>query len=1145
MKRGIHWIIALVLSLFAVSAMAEVTIPTISKEVGKDGGAFSVNTGGSGSWTATTEADWITLSRASGNAGVSCIYIVGANFSADTRVGTIDIAGNTFTVYQTGYSATISPMTAEAAFEGGSGTISVTTEAGVSWSAKPNVDWLSVTPTSGTSVGSVTYTIAPYTNGTLPRTGTLTVAGKVFSVTQTGTDVILSPTTKTLPSSVGTFEVTVTAQADTAWTVTPNASWISVVDSGYGYGNSTLIVAVGNNPSVLPRTGTVSIGSKTLTIVQSGTANVSLGITPVEATASPIGAYGHVAVYATPDDPWTAEALDPWITVSDGATGAGNGNIAYVVSANPTLEPRTGQVKIAATIPYPEVDISRGLKTWQGFDYGTPRDPEVVGWTHGLWFHVTQSGEIHRLFGFNDGNAALYVNIDDKLVYQDANQMHVFDFVVHTNSYYGLFLVYDGNSTAIYGGERDSNDYEKLLEIQGELELATTGSTTLPSTGKLTYGSVKKSYYWWNRPLNERELFSIPSSTPSPEVPSGTLYANMVSYASLKSRLIQNDTLFRSGAQGRNRNGLSQNAMTGEIYPVAWTNPSSVSSYYVSMNVWAKISGNQTAEQVVLFQMGSYTNFGIWFSAEGLYIRDNAFFGPFSKNILRGTQWHMITLTKHASSLTLFVDGVEQGNAAGSSSRKLYPERWRVFGGDGEVWFDEIETFNVCLTSAQVRELYALEKPLVAFHTVTQGAIEPSISTNEFSFSAAGGDGNVMATVAQNVVWSATKGAEDWLYFTSLTEKSGSGDITFAVGQNTSVDGRTASITVAGLPVTIRQEGLRSQVTYDGTVFGKSSDSGFISVQVENDGTWTASSDASWLTLLDTSGHGSGEVMFVVDDFNTAVASRTATVTIAGKTVEITQRGYELSIDPAVGEVGSNAGAGEIGITAPVDAVWEAIVSADWIVLLGGNMGVGSGTLRYTVADNMTGETRTGKIIISGQEYTVTQHPYLTLTTKVNGSGTVIGAGDYETNERVTLTAVPAEGFAFTHWSGDAVGVEPEVSIVMDMAKTVTAHFIPEDAAERLAEEKAAQGGFYTREQLKALAMGDTVIEVDGESGTVDLTVQLQESANLAGGEWDGVDVGEGGGGVTVDEEGKVHIRVAPKGNTAFYRLVKPGAGEE
>ena len=766
-----------------------ITVASIGRTFDKVGGAASVLTGGSGQWNAWTDSAWITLNRANGEAGTSCIYAVGANFSADTRMGRIYIEDKVFTVTQTGYTASISPESAEWDCAGGSGEIAVTVDAGVAWTAAANVDWIAVESRSGRSSGKVKYTVVAY-DETPTRSGSVMVAGQTFSVTQTGVDVTLSPMEKTLDWRANAFEVIVGALVETQWTPVPEASWLSVVDAGYGYGNSAILVAAGENPSAATRVGTVAVGSKKVTVTQLGTTDLTLELTPAEATASAVGAYGNIAVYGTPDAEWSAEATVEWITISSGATGAGNGNIKYIVMANPLLEERTGRIKVT----------------------------------------------------------------------------------------------------------------------------------------------------------------------------------------------------------------------------------------------------------------------------------------------------------------------MEPGSA----------------GGVG----------------------------LEAVHTVRQGVIEPMVAPTEVSFRASGGSTNVQLTVAENTQWTA-KSNDSWLKVTSASSSAGSAKISFDVAANPSTEARQGSLTIAGKTVTVEQAGLWSRLNYDGKVFGTSSDSGFIDVQVEGDGTWTASTDASWLTLMDAEGHGSASVMFVVDDYNTAVASRTAVVTIAGKTVEITQRGYELSIDPAVAELGSNAGAGEIGISAPIDAVWEAIVTVDWIRLVGETTGLGNGTLRYTVADNGTGELRTGKIIISGQEYMVTQHANLTLSAKVEGSGAVEGAGDYETNERVSLKAVPAEGYAFTHWSGDAVGVEPEVTITMDMAKTVTAHFIPEDAAQRLAEEKAAQGGFYTREQLKALAMGDTVIEVDSESGTVDLAVQLLETADLVGGEWGGVDVEEGGGSVNVDAEGKVHIRVAPKGNTAFYRLVNANAAEE
>ena len=1268
MKRSIRWIIPVVLSIFAVStAMAEVTITTVSKEVGKEGGAYSVNTGGSGEWTATTAADWITISRASGDAGVSCIYMVAANFSTDARTGIIDIAGNTFTVYQTGYDATITPSSATADYSGGSGTVEVSVDAGVSWTAKPNEDWLTVEPVAGISVGTVTYTVSVYTNGTTPRTGTITIAGKTFTVTQTGTDVIITPTEQKMGFDVGTFEVVVAAMPDTAWSVTPKASWISVVDDGYGYGNSTVLVAVGANPSALSRTGTVEIGSKTLTVIQAGTTNISLTITPTEATASPVGAYGNIAVYSTPDAPWLAESRDSWITVSEGETGAGNGNTKYVVTANPLLEDRIGQIifKQVPVEPEDEAETGRLLYIHDTTDLATGNRTasRSLGSAFDGTFHVTLSGEAIPKLIKNDWSVSLRFKVGElgavnrlatlfqtHSLYTDAgNKLYVdnrntgyevnnqWQRVVVCQEEDGHVRVYAGSDGASFVDEFDASPMHDLTAGPTPIaDALMVGYAPGPSEGNMRNGTFADLQFW-GRALSAQEALHIVLGQDSREPVPQTIPST---FSSFHFRCSQNgffdvssNQTWRSAIDGGlttsgwsefpGRAGVRQRAMWSEgqgklvvgnvnsifsgsyvvnngvdlyrssghysyrfdnnyayaPYPITWAGPINATfSFWIYVDVLPETSvpilertrvGGQTtdASGQVVNPSANNQSLALKLKSTGqIIVEQNGAETICTGAMIVPRQWTMLTMVGIAGkSITVYLDGEEIGNTPSDLSFGYYPPTdarfWYTYRTDelrGAVidtvqrlciggWvgaLDEMTITDGPLTSAQVKALYDETKPVEVFHTVTQGVIEPMVSSEDGVFPASGGDGSVQVTAAASTQWDVTSGAE-WISVFGPGTRVGSAKVTYAVLANPSTERRTGTITLAGKTVTVEQEGQWSQLTYDGKVFRETTDSGFISVQVEGDALWTATSDASWLTLLDTNGHGSGEIMFVVDDFNSSVASRTATLTIAGQVIEITQRGYELSIDPAVGELGSNAGAGEIGITAPIDAVWEAIVTADWISLVGGNIGHGSGTLRYTVADNTTGETRMGKIIISGQEYTVTQHANLTLTTKVDGSGTVTGAGDYETNEKVTLTATPDEGFAFTHWSGDAVGVEPQVTITMDMNKTVTAHFIPEDAAQRLAEEKAAQGGFYTREQLKALAMGDTVIEVDGESGTVDLAVQLMETADLVGGKWDGVDVEEGGGSVNVDAEGKVHIRVAPKGNTAFYRLVNANAGEE
>ena len=60
------------------------------------------------------------------------------------------------------------------------------------------------------------------------------------------------------------------------------------------------------------------------------------------------------------------------------------------------------------------------------------------------------------------------------------------------------------------------------------------------------------------------------------------------------------------------------------------------------------------------------------------------------------------------------------------------------------------------------------------------------------------------------------------------------------------------------------------------------------------------------------------------------------------------------------------------------------------------------------------------------------------------GSGSVAlnpGGGTYDPDTPVTLTAIPAPGWRFDHWSGDAEGTSSSVTIIMDSDKRVTANF--------------------------------------------------------------------------------------------------------
>jgi glucose/arabinose dehydrogenase len=71
-------------------------------------------------------------------------------------------------------------------------------------------------------------------------------------------------------------------------------------------------------------------------------------IAPVTAAFNAGGGQGAVAVTSPSGCPaWTAVSDDPWIAITAGQGGAGNGTVAYTVGANPDTLPRTGTMTIA------------------------------------------------------------------------------------------------------------------------------------------------------------------------------------------------------------------------------------------------------------------------------------------------------------------------------------------------------------------------------------------------------------------------------------------------------------------------------------------------------------------------------------------------------------------------------------------------------------------------------------------------------------------------------------------------------------------------------------------------------------------------------------------------------------------------------
>lgn len=146
-----------------------------------------VTTAAECAWTAVSNATWIAIAVGASGSGNGTVQLdIQAN-TGPARSGTATIAGRTVSVSQdAGCSFSIAPSTQAVPVAGGAGSVTVTAGGGCAWTAASNVPWVTVTRGgSGSGAGTVEFTVDANATGA-PRSGTITIAGQVFTVEQAG-----------------------------------------------------------------------------------------------------------------------------------------------------------------------------------------------------------------------------------------------------------------------------------------------------------------------------------------------------------------------------------------------------------------------------------------------------------------------------------------------------------------------------------------------------------------------------------------------------------------------------------------------------------------------------------------------------------------------------------------------------------------------------------------------------------------------------------------------------------------------------------------------------------------------------------------------------------------------------------------------
>jgi hypothetical protein len=340
-------------------------------------GTLAIATNRDCTWTATTTAAWIAItSPTTGQGSGSLGYRVSANPAPAPRRGVVEVNNTQVPVVQEAapcrYSVT--PVNATVSPNGGDVSITIETLAGCAWTAGSPVVWISLPGNaSGNASGTLTLTVAA-NSGTVPRTGSVTIGPQTVTIQQAAPSpnpdptpaptpaptptptpppapcvFNISPTSNNVGSDASTGTIHVTAGSDCAWTATANANWLTITSGGSGSGEGSVEYRVAVNAGAA-RSATIIAAGKTFTIAQAAAPPpaCTFSISPETESFAAAGGSGAIAVTSSANTcAWTAATSAPWISMTAGQSGTGNGQVRFTVAANTDSSSRTATIAVA------------------------------------------------------------------------------------------------------------------------------------------------------------------------------------------------------------------------------------------------------------------------------------------------------------------------------------------------------------------------------------------------------------------------------------------------------------------------------------------------------------------------------------------------------------------------------------------------------------------------------------------------------------------------------------------------------------------------------------------------------------------------------------------------------------------------------
>lgn len=250
----------------------------------------------------------------------------------------------------------------------------------------------------------------------------------------------------------------------------------------------------------------------------------------------------------------------------------------------------------------------------------------------------------------------------------------------------------------------------------------------------------------------------------------------------------------------------------------------------------------------------------------------------------------------------------------------------------------------------------------------TKSPVEPTrppatctftLSSTSLSLGPAEGKASLTVSAEASCAWTAASD-RGWMTIAAGASGTGPGVVTVMLTANPGPDPRTATLTIAGQAVAVRQDGVvacTTTVSPESAAFSKDLANGTFTVTAPQSCAWSASSNVEWIVITSAAGgSGPGVVAYSVAR-NSGAAARVGHINVGDARVTIAQQGDSGLCEFHVTPVLINACMAEpyelvVNVTTQAGCSWVATSDTAWIAMNGAASASGPGDIRFRIGDN-------------------------------------------------------------------------------------------------------------------------------------------------------------------------------------------------